>query len=399
MAGNGIPRRLLVLMGIVFVDMIGVLMILPLLPYYATDFNASGTEVGLLTSIFAAAQVLSAPIWGRLSDRLGRRPIILFGLIGAAVGYLFFGFADALWMLFATRLFQGVGAGTIGVIQAYVSDSVEAKDRAKALGWLTAAASAGVMLGPIIGSFFSEQFGRSAPGLFAAALCIANLVFALRLLPESSAGPSGQRRSLLRAMGEVLTHPAAPANWMVWVYSIGMMAFMAMNALMGLYLMEVFSITELQIGWFYTYVGGLSVVMRAALLGPILDRIGEVRAMQVGTTCMAVGLLAAPLVDHVALFLAVVALIPIGTAMFFPASTSILSQRSPKGEVGQMLGVQQSFRGIAGIAGPAWAGVAYDHVSKGAPFVIGAMVMAVAVLATLRVATADGEAPESNKAA
>ena len=395
MAGNGIPRRLMVLMGIIFVDMVGVLMVLPLLPYYATDFNADGTEVGLLTSIFAAAQVLSAPLWGRLSDRYGRRPIILAGLVCAAVGYLFFGFAEALWMLFVTRAFQGAGAGTIGVIQAYVSDSVAPKERAKALGWLTAAASAGVMLGPIVGSFFSDLIGRSGPGLIAAALCIVNLVFAFSLLPESSAGPAGRRRSVGRAMADILIHPTAPISWMVWVYTIGMMAFMAMNALMGLYLKDVFSITESQIGWFYTYVGGLSVVMRAALLGPILDRIGEVRAMQVGTACMALGLVIAPNVHHVALFLAAVALIPIGTAMFFPASTSILSQRAPEGEVGQMLGVQQSFRGIAGIAGPAWAGVVYDHVSKGSPFIVGAAVMALAVAATLRVSAEEEPTDEA----
>jgi MFS family permease len=145
-------RRLWVLMLTVFVDMIGFLIVLPLLPFYAEKLGADPFLVGALVSIFALAQLAAAPLWGRLSDRYGRRPAILGGLLISAVSYVLFESAGTVWVLFLSRLVQGGGAGTVGVVQAYVSDVVPAKDRAKALGWLTVASSAGVMIGPAIGS-------------------------------------------------------------------------------------------------------------------------------------------------------------------------------------------------------------------------------------------------------
>ncbi|MCB1033628.1 MAG: MFS transporter, partial [Acidobacteria bacterium] len=254
-SGKGIPRQLWVLMGTVFVDMIGMLMILPLLPYYAVKYNAAGIEVGLLTALFAAAQVMSAPFWGRISDRHGRRPVILSGLFASAVGFVFFGLENALWMLFATRLMQGVGGGTIGVIQAYVSDSVGPKERARALGWLTVASSAGVTLGPIIGSKATSYLGPQGPGFVAAGLCLLNVVFAWRMLPESSARRQvSQRRSISHSLEEIVRHPSSPTSSIIWVYSLAMMAFLALNAILALYLKDRFGITEDQIGYFYTYV-------------------------------------------------------------------------------------------------------------------------------------------------
>lgn len=399
--GNGIPKQLWVLMGTVFVDMIGVLMVLPLLPYYARDFDAGGVEVGLLTSIFAAAQVLSAPFWGRLSDRLGRRPIIIVGLLASAGGYLFFALSQALWMLFATRLMQGVGAGTIGVIQAYVSDSVRPKERAKALGWLTAAASAGVMLGPLVGSQSSELLGPSAPGFVAGALCLLNVVFAWRLLPESSSRRSpSRRRHILGSLTDVLLRPSSPTSSMVWIYTLAMMAFMALNAILAIYLMDRFGVTKSQIGWFYTYVGGVSVIMRAVMLGRILDRFGEIGTMRLGALSMTLGFVLLPMAGHPLLFIPATTFIPVGTAMLFPTSTSMLSQRAPKDEVGQILGVQQSFRGISGILGPAWAGAAYDYLATASPMFIAGALMGLVTLCTLAVRPSDqGDSPEDEPSA
>ncbi|MCH9650605.1 MAG: MFS transporter [Deltaproteobacteria bacterium] len=385
---SGAPKQLWVLMATVFVDMVGVLIVLPLLPYYARDFEAGGMAVGLLTSTFAAAQLLSAPYWGRMSDRYGRRPIILAGLLASAVGYLCFGFANSLWLLFATRLMQGFGAGTIGVIQAYVSDSVPPKERAKALGWLTAAASAGVTLGPIIGSQLSAAFGQEAPGLFAAGLCLLNVFFAWKLLPESSVKRlSARRRSIVGSLALVFREPKSPTASMVWIYALAMMAFMAMQAILAIYLMDRFGVTEKNIGWFYTYVGAVSVIMRAVLLGPILDRFGESRAMRLGALCMTLGFLAIPLAPNLLLFVPATTLIPIGTAMLFPTSTSLLTQRAPSDEVGQILGVQQSFRGISGILGPAWAGIVFDTIGVRAPMLLSAVVMTLVTVFTFRVAT------------
>ena len=143
--------------------MIGFAIVFPLIPFYALRLNATPVDVGLITSAFSAAQILSAPMWGRVSDRYGRRPALLIGLLASAATFVVFGLADALWLLFASRLIQGAGGGTTGVAQAYIADTVAPAQRARALGWLSAATSAGVMLGPAIGSFASRPWNGEAP--------------------------------------------------------------------------------------------------------------------------------------------------------------------------------------------------------------------------------------------
>src|SRR5687768_8394804 len=174
-------KKLLILIITAFVDMVGLLMVLPLMPFYARDLGAGSMMVTLLVISFTAAQLLSAPLWGRFSDKYGRRPALLIGLGAAAIAYVVFAFATSLWLLLLSRIVQGAGGGTVGVIQAYVADSTEPQNRAKALGWLSAATNLGVALGPPIGSF-ALLAGRSGPGLLAAALCLINMVFAWRYL-------------------------------------------------------------------------------------------------------------------------------------------------------------------------------------------------------------------------
>src|SRR5213596_2335321 len=144
--------KLVVLMVTAFMDMVGVLMIVPLLPFYAKTMGAGGFVVGLLVSSFSIAQLLMAPVWGRFSDHYGRRPALIVGMTSAAIAYVIFAYASSLWLLFFSRLVQGAGGGTVSVIQAYVADAVEPKDRAKGLGWLSAATNAGVAIGPVFGS-------------------------------------------------------------------------------------------------------------------------------------------------------------------------------------------------------------------------------------------------------
>jgi MFS family permease len=173
--------KLTVLMVAAFMDMVGLFMIVPILPLYAKDLGAGGLEVGLLVASFSVTQLLSAPLWGRLSDHYGRRPALLVGMSAAAAAYAIFAYADALWLLFLSRFVQGAGGGTVSVIQAYVADSLEPKDRAKGLGWLSAATNAGVSLGPLLG-IVALNLGPRGPGLAAASLCLVNVMFAWRFL-------------------------------------------------------------------------------------------------------------------------------------------------------------------------------------------------------------------------
>src|SRR6266496_156279 len=177
-------KRMSVLMAVAFVDMIGLTLVLPLLALYALHLHASPTTIGLMTASFPVAQLVASPVWGRVSDRYGRRPALLAGLTASALAYLIFGLAGSLWLLFVSRFVQGLGGGATGVAQAYVADTMVPHDRAKALGWLSAATSLGVVIGPVVGSF-AARAGQSAPGLVAAALCLCNVAFAWKWLPES----------------------------------------------------------------------------------------------------------------------------------------------------------------------------------------------------------------------
>ncbi len=214
-------KKLFVLMVTAFVDMVGLLAVVPLLPYYALRFGANGFIVGMLVSAFAVAQLISAPFWGRVSDRHGRRPALLVGLTASAIAYVVFAFADSLWLLFLSRIVQGAGGGTVSVIQAYVADATEPEDRAKGLGWLSAATNLGVAIGPALGSL-AARWGTAAPGLMAAALCLINIAFAWAFLTESHSedarAAAGVRLATSRqTVLRVLRHPDEPAPRLILI--------------------------------------------------------------------------------------------------------------------------------------------------------------------------------------
>jgi MFS family permease len=379
-------RKLWVLLLNAFVDMLGYAMVFPLLPLYAVRLHATPTVIGLMVASFSIAQVASAPLWGRFSDHFGRRPALLVSLTGSCLAFLVFAFADSVAMLFLCRIVQGASGGTTGVMQAYVGDSVEPRERAKALGWLSAATNTGVMIGPVVGSAV-WLFGPHTPGLLAASLCLVNLVLAWRLLPESKAPASktpaeGERRSISTMVWETLRHPGKEASELIWIYAVAMTAFSSMTAVLAIFLKERFSLDEAHIGYIFPILGAVSVIMRAGILGRLVSRFGEVRLMRAGALLLALGLAAFPLPKHLAAFIPVMLLVPIGTALLFPATSALLSQRCPRSELGQVLGVQQAFGGIARIFGPIWAGAAFENLGPGVPFeVAGVVVFGVSLLA------------------
>ena len=380
-----------VLMWTVFVDMIGFLIVLPLLPFYAERLGGTPFMVGALVSTFALAQLASAPLWGRLSDRYGRRPMILAGLLISAVSYVLFESASTVLLLFISRFVQGAAGGTVGVVQAYVSDSVPSEDRAKALGWLTAATSAGVMLGPAIGSL-AAAYGFIGPGYLAALLCVLNFLFGWWWLPESDRGKEDRQRDVRpkgatrEAMLDVLLHPRGSVGSVVWIYALGMMAFMAMNGVLALFLERRFGITEETIGWFFVYVGAASLVMRTLVLGPAVRRFGEIQVLRAGSLFMAISLATVPLARNVWEFSLAVLFMPVGTALLFPATTSQTSKRADPRQTGLILGVQQSFGGIARMVGPLWAGALFQSLGISSPFWVasGLMIFVHAFSTTVR---------------
>ena len=381
--------KLVVLMATAFMDMVGVLMIIPLLPFYATAMGSGGFVVGLLVSSFSIAQLLMAPVWGRLSDTYGRRPALMVGMTASAIAYVIFAYADNLWMLFFSRLVQGAGGGTVSVIQAYVADAMPPKDRAKGLGWLSASTNAGVALGPLLGAF-ALRWGTAGPGLFAAGLSVLNIAFAWKFLSESrdmkeavaGRGKLGSFGRSREAVMRVATHPNEPASRLIWIYSITIGAFQGSTAILALFLAVRFGVTEKTIGYFFAYIGVLSVVTRALILGPAVDRYGEAKLSRAGMVLLAIGLgmlpfmypAANPLLTYLPLALAV-ALIPLGTAFTFPCVTALLSRVVPGNERGLYMGVQQTFGGASRVIFPIVYGYLFDRMIQ-LPFLLAAALVA-----------------------
>jgi len=361
--------KLFVLIITNFVDMVGLLMIIPLMPFYAREMGGGGLEVAILMSAFTAAQLLSAPMWGRFSDRYGRRPALLVGLTASCIAYVVFAYATSIWLLLLSRIVQGAGGGTVGVIQAYVADSVEPDNRAKALGWLSAATNVGVAIGPAIGGA-ALKFGRSGPGLAAASLCLVNIFFAWRFLRESrdmTEAHEKKPRASRTVIASVITHPGDPAPRLIWIYAIAMGAFSGLMAILALFLADRFGVEKHNIWIFYTYVGVISVVTRAGILGRMVDRYGEAQLSRIGLALLATGLATLPLARGYFMLAIAVALIPLGTAFTFPCVTSMLSRVISSRERGLYMGVQQTFGGLSRVIIPLWAGFSYDHFGKTVP--------------------------------
>jgi multidrug resistance protein len=384
-ASRGDFHRLFALITANCVDMIGFAMVLPLLPFYALNLQASPRTIGWIIASFSIAQLVSAPLWGRVSDRYGRRPALLIGLTASAAAYVVFGLAESVWLLFLSRIVQGAGGGTTGVAQAYVADTIPAAGRARALGWLSAATSLGVMIGPVIGSL-AAHWGRAAPGFVAAALCVANVVYAWRYLPESrkpgSQGTAPARRPVWHAAWTVVRTPGSDVSKLIWIYGVGMLGFTCLTAVLPLFLGAEFGVNEKTIGYFFLYVGALSLVMRSLLLGPIVDRIGELWAMRAGCAFLIVGLAAYPFAPTLWSLAIIIPFVPIGTALLFPATTALMSKASQKTELGTTMGVAQTFAGLARVAAPILATLAFQDYGHAWPFYLAAATVAlVSVLA------------------
>lgn len=363
-------KRLGVLMATAFGDMLGFALVLPLLPLFAKDFGVAPVFIGLLLASHALVQVVTAPLWGRFSDRVGRKPVIVGGQALSSLAFLLFAAASVvpsspdggLWswpilMLLLSRMAQGAGGGTVAAVLAYVSDSIEPEQRAQALGWITACSSAGVMLGPAIGSLSLGWSGHdSAPGLIAAGLCALNMAFAWSWLPESHSEASRksprEKPSLSRSIANVVRHPRRPAHTLIWVYASGMLAFIGIASVISLYLSGRFGVDKEQVGYYYLIIGFVSVIMRAVLLGPLVKRIGEVRVARLGALVLVTGFALAPFGASSWWFLLAILSMPAGTALLFPSTTSLTSRYSDPGESGALLGVQQAFGGVARLLAP-----------------------------------------------
>lgn len=386
---------LFVLMLAAFADTLGAFLVLALLPYYATDLGASAVEVGWLVALFAVAQTVTAPLWGRLSDRVGRRPVILFGLAILVISFVTFALADSLLVLMLSRLAQGVGGGTVSVTFALISDVSKAHQTATRIGWLTAATSGAALVGPLLGSLL-VPVSTSAPGLVAAFLCMASLAACAAFLPAprsrtaapdeggprrgeaplDAGGRAGPQRSLVTDLYEVLRFPGRPLHLLIWTYVFGMFGTNAALAVVGLFLELRHGIGATQIWQFFAWLAGASLVLRVVLLPLALRAWGERRVMLQGAWILAVSLLALPLAESRWILALATVLMAAGQSLLYPATTALISLRSDEQSRGAVLGVQQTWGGLARIGGPVSAGLLFA-IAPELPFITGGFVLAV----------------------
>jgi multidrug resistance protein len=367
----------------VFIDLVGFGIIIPMLPFYAEAYGASALQIGLLATSFSLMQFLFAPVWGRLSDRFGRRPIILTGLLGSAVSYFAFGLADSLAMLFVARIVAGIAGANIPTAQAFIADSTTAENRAKGMGLIGAAFGLGFTLGPAIGGFLS-QWGYHMPAFFAAALSMANFVAGWFLLPESLARDkrgARQRAGRVAAFQTALARPALPL--VLLMSFIVMMAFSAFESMFALFAGARFGYGATTIGYLFAWVGIVLALVQGVLVGRVVPRVGEHRLVPAAILLMALALAGHALAPNVPTLMAAMGLLAVGMGFNSPATLSMVSRLADPSDQGATLGVSQSLASLARIVGPVWGGLVFDWFGIAVPILAASGLMLVACAISL----------------
>jgi DHA1 family tetracycline resistance protein-like MFS transporter len=383
-----------VLFAVIVIDLIGFGLVIPLLPFYGEYFLASPLVVTLLMSTYSLFQLSAAPLWGRLSDRHGRRPILLVSLAGGVVGYLWLGMADALWMLFAARALQGVCAGNIAAAQAYVADVTTPENRAKGMGMIGAAFGIGFIIGPALGGALAGSNPTApdvaAPAFFAAALSASAFCAALVFLKESlsPALREVKRRNRREAVTRALRRPTL--RRLLLIFFVVGFAFAGMETTFALWASRQFGWGAAQVGYVLTYIGICSAVVQGGFIGRLSRRFGEERLLSAGIGSLGLGLLAIPISASIPALVIATGLLAFGMGMIQPSVNSLISRRAVSDEQGEVMGVTQSFGSLARILGPFFAGVLFVGIGPSAPYFAGAALMSGVLVLALR--TMRGEA-------
>ena len=372
-------KRLFSILLVVFIDLLGFSLILPLLPYYAETFNASQFQTGLLIAVYALMQLIGAPILGRLSDRFGRRPILLVSIFGTFLGFLLLGFANALWMLFAARILDGVTGGNLSVAQAYISDVTAAKNRARGLGLIGAAFGVGFIIGPVTGGLLS-QFGYNVPAFVAAGLSLFNFILIFAWLPESLSAEKrqqlgGQKKPsvTLDALVTALKRPFT-GSLLITRFFFGL-AFAIFQSIFSLYALAKFNLSARDTGFVLTYVGVLSVIVQGFLVGKLTARFREDVLITVSVALMAVSLLGWALAPSVFWLLVVLTPTSLSGGLLNTLLSSTLTKAVAPQEIGGILGLSASVESSTRIIAPILGGALLEQVGSWSPGAFGAVVM------------------------
>jgi len=404
--GNG-RSPLLLIFFTVLIDLIGFGLIIPVMPSYARELHASDFTVGLLFASYSLMQFLFMPFWGRLSDRVGRRPILLISLAASVLGYLLWGFSNSLVMLFVARLIAGAGNANIAVAQAYVTDVTTPENRSKGMGAIGAAFGLGFVLGPILGGLFVgseaprlvEQVipgyqvsGLQLVGFLAALLSFLDFIFATLLLPEPNKRTNaGTERFVIEGNFFVKTLTDKSLRQSLLIFFFSTFAFANMETTLVLLTNDQFGFTPRQNSMLFFYIGILIVLVQGGLIHRLSKRYGEKVLINFGTCLIGLGLVLTPITHSLPVLYFSLALLAFGSGINTPANQSMLSKLAPVDRAGGVLGVGQSLSTLGRIIGPIVGGAAYQFLGPIAPYGIGAVAMVVAFLISLGLPVMSGQ--------
>lgn len=388
-------RNIMILFFTMIVVMMGFGMAIPVFPFYVDSFGASGSELGLLMSIYAVMQFIFAPLWGSLSDRYGRRPLILLGVFGNALSQLLFGLANSLLMLFVARALSGIlSAATLPTAMAYISDSTSEENRSSGMGMVGAAMGIGMVLGPGLGGMLASD-NLSLPFFVAAGLSTLALILIFALLPESleeadrdtNAGFKGPQ---FGEMWRALFSPIGLLLIVAFIISFGLTNF---EAVFGLFAKDRFAYGSGEVGGILMFIGVVSAVVQMGLTGPLTKRFGEVGTLRAAMAITVVGFVIMLLAQNLAGILITLLVFVFGNSLLRPVTSSLTSKRATVPQ-GVAMGLNNSFMSLGRIVGPTWAGLLYD-VNMNLPYLSGAAITAVGLVIAmvwLKVVTSEAEA-------
>ncbi|MCC6476461.1 MFS transporter [bacterium] len=368
--------RLAIIFITIFIDLLGFGLIIPALPFYAESYGASFLTIGLLSASYSAMHFLFSPLWGRLSDRIGRRPVLLFGLAGSAGAFLMFGLADTLFWLFAARILAGIlSSATLPTAQAYIADSTTPEDRAKGMGLIGAAFGLGFIFGPAVGGVLT-QFGYGFPALVAAGMSVLNFLWAVWKLPETHPNPGeteGHHMLSPASLRDVFSNRLLLI--LIAVFFVSVFAFSQMEATFALFGEHRLGLDAIHVGWILAEVGVISALVQGVFLGKLVRRFGEVKLVHIGLLFMSLGLLLIGLLTGVWQMVAVVPLLSIGSAIMNPSINSLISKAAPEGKQGLTLGTSQSLSALARVFGPPSGTLLFQFFGPSAPYYSSALLI------------------------
>jgi len=359
------------------VNLIALGVVLPVLPFYVTAFDAGPEIATLIFSVFSAASLLTAPIWGRISDKIGRKPVMLFSVACTCVSYIWLAQADSLWEIFASRCFAGATAGWLTVSQAYIADVTTSENRAKGLGFLGAAFGVGFVIGPAI-TFGILGGGESLalPALFGAGFTALGFVLTLIFIKE----PARLAETKVSRFNFAAFRDASLAR-MFLVYFLVYLTFTGLEGTFALWTLEKFGFGPREVAAYFVFIGVVVAVVQGGMIGPIVKRLGEARGVFVGIILLGLGMGTLPFAVTPLLVLIPLFLVVVGFSIIGPAIQSLMTQVAPQDVKGGVMGLAQSSASAARIAGPAWAGFVFANAGADWPyFIAGLGLIPVAIM-------------------